>query len=119
MTSTPDSFTSVTLDAEGSAREQLDKLASIDFGNDIRYPEDVAAGSTRNAYRASRLIETLRTYAAGGNELGEPMEQIVRDLLSDLMHFTDLLRDEDGDGFEFNDLVARAGDRYLEEFDGE
>lgn len=92
----------IQLTGDESCRSQLDLLDAVDFGDDVRYPEDIAQ-PLRNVYRASRVSELIRKRAAEGNELDEPLEQVVRDLLTDLVHLANLMGDN-----TFENLADRA-----------
>lgn len=94
----------ITLQADSPAGEELSKLTEFDFGDDVTYPENVAQ-PLRNAYRAARLAPAIAQFADSGNELGEPLETIIRDVLTDLIHLADLIEDD-----TFDNLLHRARD---------
>lgn len=119
MTTSPDAMQSmyVTLACEGGTKAELPQLAERFPKIDGLHSEDYPSGAARNGYRASFVVPALLAYTerVGDQELRTQ----IGDLLSDLMHLTDLLRDGNGEGVEFDEIVEQARRRYLEEVDGE
>ena len=74
-----------------------------------------------NLVRASFTIDAITAYTVTTCHTalsGEPLEQQIRDLLSDLMHLCDLFvdaPDADQTGYTFDDLLDNARRRYYEE----
>lgn len=97
----------VDLDANAETDEQLARLIGFDFG-DPDFPEDVAVGQARNAYRASRSAYAVVAYAERCGTTDEPLEMTVRDLLSDLMHLADLF----GPDWPFPAVLQAAARAY-------
>lgn len=115
--------TFIELDAEGPL-SQLTQLVEvfprISGGQAL---EDLPAGPVRNARRASHTVDALlaygkRVYSTQG--VGEePLEQTIRDFLSDLKHLCDLLDQQRPDeGFDLPTLFSRAYEMTIEETDG-
>jgi hypothetical protein len=69
-----------------------------------------------NEYRASRTLVPLAMYAYKTGAVGEPIETVVQDLLSDLLHLSDYT-DVEGTGDDPHYVVVAdaAEARYLEE----
>ena len=95
--------TTTALDLSGDTplAQVLDALEAIDFGG-VRYAEQVPM-PRRNTYRAALAAPALRAFAERTGCTREPTQQVIRDLLTDLHHLTDLLTEED-----FGELADRA-----------
>lgn len=84
----------------------------------VERQDDLPRGSVANAHRAMRASEVLTLYALNSygpeQEVHEPLEQVVRDFLTDVMHLIDLMPDKD-----YGALLKQSRARYFEEVMGE
>lgn len=81
-----------------------------------KFPESYNPGVERNSYRASNAVPALVAYAQHNGGLdSEPVETVIQDVLSDLMHLTDRI----GTEYYFDALLEAARRRYAEEVAGE
>lgn len=73
-----------------------------------------------NTLRARWAGTAVKAYAQQTGILhGEPVETAISDLLADLRHLVDALRDEDGEPLDFDELSELGGRRYAEELRGD
>ena len=60
--------------------------------------------------RAKTAVEAYAAVSGGGS-----FEEVLTDLLTDLMHYTDHLTDEDGEQLSFQNLLGAAANHHYHE----
>jgi hypothetical protein len=110
--------TAMTVDANEGLDDVAEQVRLV-LGDDItKHYEHIESTPKRNLKHAIRALAGVQAYAIVTNCSTEPVEQVVRDLLSDLMHLTDLFLDDD-ERIDFDGLVSRAYGNYSDEVAGE
>lgn len=97
-------FRAPAMFSEEDELASVTQMLALRAGNGIPYdlgPVEV------NVWRAKRAAVLLTVYEPGAD--CEPVAQVLKDLMCDLMHLADVV------GADFTDVVANAAGCYVEE----
>lgn len=96
------------------------EIPDVEHGERLIYgmlPSDNEHDNTLRARWAGAAVKAYARHTGLLND--EPVETAIGDLLADLRHLVDALRDEKGERLDFDELAAQGERRYDEELRGE